>query len=1147
MNNSWTGGQYSVYRAILGVFLVSHFVALLPWAAEVFSNRGVLPASASPLLTLFPNVLAVNDSPIVVTILIAIGAAAAVLLAIGLSDRIAAVVAWYVLACLFGRNPLISNPSLPFIGWLLLLHACLPPAPYGSWAARIRVDPRGGWHFPPALFAAAWIVMSLAYSYSGYMKLVSPSWVDGTALTRVLNNPLARPGFIRDLALLIPAPVLLVATWGALALELLYAPLALFARLRPWIWLAMVGMHLGLMVLIDFAELSIGMLILHLLTFDPQWVPARWPARRDRILYDGTCGLCHGAVRFVLAEDRRGDAFTFSPLQESAGAIEAQSGRALPDSMVVHADSGDVLVRSRAVLYIGQRLGGLWRVLATAGQAVPLAVRDAAYDFVARVRYRVFGRAETLCPVLPPDLRARFFATLVCTALVIAMPGAQQGGRRADAQPAGHRDMLRLLARVADQADETNFFVGEGPARQARANLAALPPTAPDAIRWTALMQVAEEELRLGNYKVAIDQLNRARDLLARTREKVDPAAPVLTRFRLGVAYMRLGETENCLLNPAVTSCILPIRGEAVHTRQNGSRQAIAMFTDVLKSGSQIPALDLATRWLLNIAYMTVGEYPDKVPAPYLIPPKAFESEEDIPRFRNIAREVGLETFNIAGSTIADDFDGDSTLDLIVSQADPRGQLRFYRGQDGSFVDRTKEAGLTGMPGGLNVIQADYDNDGDVDALVLRGGWLEKFGRYPKSLLRNNGNGTFTDVTMAAGLAAIHFPTQTGAWGDYDNDGDLDLYVGNESQESIAAPSQLFRNNGNGTFTDVAAEAGVKNDRYAKAVVWGDYNGDRWPDIYVSNYKGANRLYRNNANGTFTDVAEELGITQPISSFPAWFWDFDNDGVLDIYVAAYSAEIADLAASALGLPVTTELAKLYRGTGNGRFEEVSRRYNLTTPNAPMGSNFGDLDNDGYLDFYLGTGYPRLQNLMPNVMYRNRRGKGFADVSTAGGFAHLQKGHGVVFADFDHDGDQDIFEEMGGAFPGDRAHNVFYENPGFGHHWLTLKLVGVKSNRSAIGARIRAEIVEDGQRRSVYKHVNSGGTFGANPLRQTIGLGKASSIDVLDIFWPTTGVTQTFKNVRVDQAIEITEGASSYTPLALKPVKLGGGAGHDHAH
>jgi hypothetical protein len=392
-------------------------------------------------------------------------------------------------------------------------------------------------------------------------------------------------------------------------------------------------------------------------------------------------------------------------------------------------------------------------------------------------------------------------------------------------------------------------------------------------------------------------------------------------------------------------------------------------------------------------------------------------------------------------------------------------------------------------------------------------------------------------VTFDAGLARIHYPTQTASWGDYDNDGDLDLYVGNESSESIAAPSQLFRNDGKGTFTDVAAGRRCAQRPLRKGRRLGDYNGDPWPDIYVSNYKGANRLYRNNTNGTFTDVAEALHVTQPITSFPAWFWDVDNDGVLDIYVAAYSAEIADLAASAVGLPVTTELAKLYRGTGKGAFEEIAARFNLKRPNAPMGSNFGDLDNDGYLDFYLGTGYPRIQNLMPNVMYRNRRGKGFADVSTSGGFAHLQKGHGVVFADFDHDGDQDIFEEMGGAFPGDKAHNVFYENPGFGNHWLTLTLVGVRSNRSAIGARIRSRDrrgrrsalrLQTREQRWVVRRQSPAADDWSRQGHQRSACSRCSG--------RRPARRRTWTNVRVDQAIQIVEGEASYSTLAVEEVR-----------
>lgn len=410
MKNGWTGGQYSLYRALFGIYLFVHFAALLPWSAELFSDRGVLPAGASPFLGLFPNVLALDDSPAFVTALLALAAAASIFFLLGLHDRAAAVVMAYVLACLFGRNPLISNPSLPFVGWLLLAHACLPPSPYGSRAARKRADPRGGWSMPPALFAAAWIVMSLAYSYSGYTKLVSPSWVDGTALARVLSNPLARPTFLRELALGAPGVLLRIATWGALALELGFAPLALFRRVRPWIWAAMAGLHLGLLVLIDFAELSLGMLLLHLFTFDPRWVPARWPERRDQLFYDGTCGLCHRATRFVLAEDRSGTAFTFAPLQGEtfAAAIPGEQRARLPDSAVLRTGTGDVLTRSDAVLYMLQRLGGLWRVSAAGLRLVPRTLRDRLYDLVARIRYRLFARPETACPILPADLRSRF-------------------------------------------------------------------------------------------------------------------------------------------------------------------------------------------------------------------------------------------------------------------------------------------------------------------------------------------------------------------------------------------------------------------------------------------------------------------------------------------------------------------------------------------------------------------------------------------------------------------------------------------------------------------------------------------------------------------------------------------------------------------
>jgi predicted DCC family thiol-disulfide oxidoreductase YuxK len=394
MRNGWTGGQYSLVRMLFGGYLLVHCAALIPWAREVFVD--VLPRDASPLLHLFPNVLAVAD---IAVPLLVVACGAAICLMIGWHDRIAALLLWYVLACLFGRNPLISNPSLPFAGWLLLVHAALPPAPFLALSARNRVDPRGASVMPPPLYAAIWIVMSLAYSYSGWTKLMSPSWVDGTALLRVLANPLARPSMLRDAALLTPEPLLAAATWGALVLELAFAPLALFRRARPWLWTAMLLMHLGLMVMIDFADLSLMMVILHLFTFDPAWVRAGAPQTTDTVLYDGHCGLCHRSVRFLLAEDPGVQSFIFRPLDPSHGALK---------SVVVETSSGETFRKSRAVVHLLHRLGGLWRLLAVLFSVVPSRIADAMYDFVAILRYRVFGRTTDACPIVPVELRSRF-------------------------------------------------------------------------------------------------------------------------------------------------------------------------------------------------------------------------------------------------------------------------------------------------------------------------------------------------------------------------------------------------------------------------------------------------------------------------------------------------------------------------------------------------------------------------------------------------------------------------------------------------------------------------------------------------------------------------------------------------------------------
>jgi hypothetical protein len=200
---------------------------------------------------------------------------------------------------------------------------------------------------------------------------------------------------------------------------------------------------------------------------------------------------------------------------------------------------------------------------------------------------------------------------------------------------------------------------------------------------------------------------------------------------------------------------------------------------------------------------------------------------------------------------------------------------------------------------------------------------------------------------------------------------------------------------------------------------------------------------------------------------------------------------------------------------------------------PMGSNFGDINYDGFPDFYLGTGRPNYRAFVPNMLYLNQAGERFVDITTAANVGHLQKGHGVAFADFDHDGDQDIFIQMGGALPGDAFHNALFENPGFGNRWIVIRLEGVQSNRSAIGARIRVDFVEAGKNRSVFKWVGSGGSFGANPLRQEIGLGRAERIDKLEVYWPMTDTRQVFENLPVNQALVIVEGRGTPESLTWK--------------
>ena len=407
MKNGWTAGQYSLYRAVLGGYLFVHYCGLVAWGPELFSRAGVLPNPwVSPLARLFPNILVIWDSPRFVEFFLILAVVMSVLFAIGLWDRFAAVTLWYVSTCLLDRNPLIANPALPFLGWLLLAHALLPKTPYLSLSVRDRDEAVARWRMPPQLFAAAWLLMALGYTYSGLNKLGSPSWLDGSALTRILASPLARPGLFRDVLLHLPASVLRCASWSALALEIAFAPLSLVRRARPWIWSGMCALHLSLFLLVAFPDLTAGMLILHLFTFDPSWIPASQSSARENIFYDGSCGLCHWAVRFVIGEDISERKFRFAPLggQVFESLIPFAQRVRLPDSLVVVTTNGRILLRSAAAIHILRRLGGLWICVAGLLKLLPHRLADDTYDFIASSRYRLFSRTSQICLIIPPHL-----------------------------------------------------------------------------------------------------------------------------------------------------------------------------------------------------------------------------------------------------------------------------------------------------------------------------------------------------------------------------------------------------------------------------------------------------------------------------------------------------------------------------------------------------------------------------------------------------------------------------------------------------------------------------------------------------------------------------------------------------------------------
>ncbi len=517
--------------------------------------------------------------------------------------------------------------------------------------------------------------------------------------------------------------------------------------------------------------------------------------------------------------------------------------------------------------------------------------------------------------------------------------------------------------------------------------------------------------------------------------------------------------------------------------------------------------------------------------------------QQELPRLTDVSEHVGITFVHNVGDSDMDniiesnaagcaffDYDGDGHLDIYlvngayiegfsnVRGRRNRGKLTnvLYRNNgDGTFTDVTAGSGLgdTGM--GMGVSVADYDNDGDPDVFVSNYG--------PNALYRNNGDRTFTNVTEEARVEN-DLSGVGSTWLDYDNDGFLDLYVGNyvdydpDYKYFYAAqrfpgplsykgqPDVLYHNNGDGTFTDVTRQAGVYNPNgRAMGVVSGDYNNDGLWDIYVPNDAMENFLYQNNGDGTFTDVAVKTGTAfsqggEATSAMGAEFGDIDLDGYMDIFVP-------DMAYSSL-----------YKNVGGVYYEEMSARLGIARVCGQYTSwsgNYFDFDHDGYGDFFISNGHAHRMAGEENILLRNDQGRRFIDVSDQLGpdFQEKLVSRGSAAGDYDNDGDLDILV----LNLNDRARLLRNEG-GNRRNWAMVRLIGTKSNRDAIGARVR---LTAGATTQTRLRVSTSGYMSQGDHRIHFGLGNASRIDRLEIRWPS-GRVQQLENIGTNQVLTIME-------------------------
>ena len=543
-----------------------------------------------------------------------------------------------------------------------------------------------------------------------------------------------------------------------------------------------------------------------------------------------------------------------------------------------------------------------------------------------------------------------------------------------------------------------------------------------------------------------------------------------------------------------------------------------------------------------------------------------------VPVFRDIAAQAGLTASHISsrekyyviesmsGGIGLFDCDNDGKLDIVMVNAstveryknggDPLVTL-WHQDADLKFTDITEKAGLTRKGWGMGVAVADFDNDGNLDLFVTSYGG--------NALYRNKGNCTFEDVTDKAGVRGGGFSTGA-AWADYDRDGNVDLFVSRYVHVDMnnlptfgstkfcqfkGAPVQcgpwgmegesdlLYHNRGDGTFEEVSKKAGVDDPEkyYGLGAIWGDYDNDGWPDLFVADDATPNHLYHNNHNGTFSDEAMVAGIAlnsegQALGSMGVDWGDYDHSGRLSMFVTEFADQ-----------PNT-----LYHNQRTGVFEDVAMQSRLGQPSLPFlgwGTKFFDMDNDGWLDLFVACGhvYPQMDNVRgsaayaePMLLHRNLRNGTFEEVSKPAGLADmpLESRRGAAFGDIANTGNIDIVVLNVGKPP-----SLLLNTNKSSNHRVLFHLIGTKSNRAAIGARVTIHAAGMMQ----FDEVRGGGSYlSQNDLRLHFGLGSAAKIDTVEVRWPS-GTVENLKDVAADKIYTIVEGQGVQTSSSFnEPVQ-----------